>query len=243
MTSPVSALVIVPTYNERENLAALLPALLAHPDLRVLVVDDQSPDGTGAVADRFAAEAPGRVEVLHRSGPRSLGRAYLDGFRRALGTDARVIVQMDADLSHDPAAVPGLVAAAAEADLVIGSRYLNGVSVVNWPLSRLVLSVLANRYVRTVTRLAIHDCTSGFRCWRREALAALPLDRIRSRGYAFFVEMLYEAARAGCRIVEVPIVFVERREGVSKLSWRIALEAAATPWRLVLAAWRRPLRS
>jgi dolichol-phosphate mannosyltransferase len=227
-------LVVVPTYNERDNLAALLPALLAQPGVRVLVVDDASPDGTAEVADRFAASAPNRVEVLHRSGPRGLGLAYVDGLRRALATDARLIVQMDADLSHDPAALPSLVAAAADADVVIGSRYLNGVSVVNWPLSRLLLSVLANRYVRMVTRLRARDCTSGFRCWRRETLAALPLDRIRSHGYAFFVEMLYEAARGGRRIVEVPIIFVERREGVSKLSWRVALEAAAIPWRLVL---------
>jgi dolichol-phosphate mannosyltransferase len=208
-------------------------AALAHDGLRLLVVDDHSPDGTGEIADRLATESAGRVEVLHRAGPRGLGRAYRDGLAQALRTDADLIVQMDADLSHDPRYLPDMVAASAGADLVIGSRYLHGVSVVNWPLHRLALSVFANRYARTVTRVPVRDCTSGFRCWRRDALARIDLHRIRSDGYAFLVEMLYEASRAGCRIAEVPIIFVERRHGVSKLSLRPMLEAAAMPWRVV----------
>jgi dolichol-phosphate mannosyltransferase len=233
-------LAVVPTYNERSNLPALVEAVLHLDGARVLVVDDASPDGTGEIADRLAVETRGRVEVLHRRSPRGLGLAYRDGFRRALQGDDELIVQMDADLSHDPCHLPAMVAATAEADLVIGSRYLHGVSVVNWPLHRLALSVFANRYARTVTRVAVRDCTSGFRCWRREALARVPLDRVRSEGYAFQVEMLYEAARSGCRIAEVPIVFVERRRGVSKLSTRALLEAAVLPWRVVLRTALRP---
>jgi len=230
----MSILVVVPTYNECDNLPLLVHAVLQAPDTRILVVDDASPDGTGAIADRLAADTGGRVEVLHRSGPRGLGRAYRDGLRRALASDAELVVQMDADLSHDPRYLAEMVAASARADLVIGSRYLHGVSVVNWPLHRLALSVFANRYARVVTRLTPRDCTSGFRCWRREALARIPLERIRSEGYAFLVEMLYEAVRAGCRVEEIPIVFVERRRGTSKLSKAVLLEAAATPWRLVV---------
>jgi len=237
----MTTLAVVPTYNERDNLPVLVHAVLQHDDTRVLVVDDASPDGTGEIADRLAAEMAGRVEVLHRSGPRGLGRAYRDGLRRALEGGADLVVQMDADLSHDPRYLPAMIAGCAGgADLVIGSRYLHGVSVVNWPLHRLALSVFANRYARTVTRVAVRDCTSGFRCWRREALARVPLQGIRSDGYAFLVEMLYEAARVGCRIAEVPIIFVERRQGVSKLSAHALLEAAATPWRIVL---RDALRS
>jgi dolichol-phosphate mannosyltransferase len=236
----MNALVVVPTYNERENLAPLLDGVLAHAGTRVLVMDDRSPDGTGAVADELARAWPGRVEVVHRTGPKGFGRSMLDGLSRAARTDAEFVVQMDADLSHDPQYLPQLAAAAAEADLVVGSRYLNGVSVVNWPLRRIMLSTFANHYVRAVTRLPVHDCTSGFRCWRREALSRLPLDRITSEGYSFLVEMLHLAQRAGCRIVESPIIFVERRQGVSKMSSRVLLESAITPWRLVLKGRRLP---
>ena len=235
----MDVLVIVPTYNERENLPALVPAILIHPSTRVLIIDDQSPDGTGAVADRLAAASAGRVEVIHRTGPRGLGRSYLDGMRRALATKADLICQMDADLSHDPEHLPDLIAAAADHDLVIGSRYLNGISVVNWPLRRIALSLVANRYIRAVTWLDVRDCTSGFRCWRRAALSRLSFDDVRSEGYAFLVEMLYEAARHRCRIVEVPIVFVERKQGQSKLSLKVLLESLVTPWRLVLRRHHR----
>jgi dolichol-phosphate mannosyltransferase len=227
----VRPLVIVPTYNERDNLPVIVGRLLQISDLHVLVVDDGSPDGTGAIADSLAA-ADGRVQVLHRTGPRGLGLSYIDGMRHALGTDATHICQMDADLSHDPADLPRLLDASQQADLVIGSRYVRGGRVENWPLWRMVLSGFANLYVRAITRLPIADCTSGFRCWRREALERIPLDRIRSDGYAFLVELAWEAVTAGCSIAQVPITFVERREGASKLSGGVILESVVLPWRL-----------
>jgi len=230
----MSVLVIIPTYNEIESLEEAVTGVLRHPDFGVLVVDDNSPDGTGALADRLAGENPGRVAVMHRTGDRGLGRSYLDGFRLALGTEARFVCQMDADLSHDPKYLPAMVSMAEKHDLVLGSRYMNGVSVANWPLRRLVLSIAANRYVRIITGLGVTDCTSGFRCWRREALAQIDLDAIKSHGYAFLTELLYRAHRMGMSIAEVPIIFVERREGRSKLSGGIFLEAVWMPWRLRL---------
>ena len=230
----MNALVVTPTYNERENLPILVEGVLKHDGFRVLVVDDGSPDGTGAVADALAAAHPGRVEVLHRSGVRGLGRSYVDGLQRALRTDAELIFQMDADLSHNPEYLPALAAAAQQYDVVIGSRYLNGVSVVNWPLRRIFLSAFANRYIRAVTNLSPSDCTSGYRCWRRETLARIPLGRVFSDGYAFLVEMLFRASRDGCRIGEVPIIFVERRQGQSKVSKAVLIESLIIPWRLRL---------
>jgi dolichol-phosphate mannosyltransferase len=227
-------LVVTPTYNERENLPLLAAGVLAHANFRMLVVDDGSPDGTGAIADELARQHPGRVEVMHRTGPRGRGRSYVDGLRQAIAQpDVDLVCQMDADLSHNPEYLPALAAAASEYDVVIGSRYLNGVSVVNWPLHRIFLSAFANRYIRTVTSLTPNDCTSGFRCWRRESLAKLPLDRMVSDGYAFLVEMLFEARRVGCRIGEVPIIFVERRQGQSKVSSAVLIESLITPWRLL----------
>jgi dolichol-phosphate mannosyltransferase len=200
-----------------------------------MVVDDGSPDGTGAIADGLAAEYPGRVEVVHRTGQRGLGRSYIEGLKKAIAQpDVDLVCQMDADLSHDPEYLPNLVRATADHDVVIGSRYLQGVSVVNWPLHRIVLSAFANRYIRMVTSLTPNDCTSGFRCWRREALARLPLDAMVSDGYAFLVEMLFEARRRDCRIGEVPIIFVERRQGQSKVSGAVLFESLITPWRLIL---------
>jgi dolichol-phosphate mannosyltransferase len=227
-------LVLLPTYNERDNLPVIADRLLAYADLRVLVIDDGSPDGTGQIADGIAAASHGRLTVLHRSGRRGLGRSYLDGMRAALATDAELILQMDADLSHDPKYVPDLIAAAAGYDVVIGSRYLQGVSVVNWPLRRLILSTFANWYVRTITRIHVRDCTAGFRCWRRDAIALLPLDRIVSDGYSFQVETLYLALEAGCTVGEVPIIFVERRVGSSKISGGVIRESFFTPWRMAL---------
>jgi dolichol-phosphate mannosyltransferase len=228
------ALVVVPTYNERDNLPLLARGVLAHDGFRLLIVDDGSPDGTGALADSLAETYPGRVEVMHRTGPRGLGRSYVDGLRHALQSGADLIFQMDADLSHSPEYLPALAAAAADHELVIGSRYVTGVSVVNWPLHRIFLSAFANRYVRAVTGVSVADCTSGFRCWRREALARLPLDSMVSNGYAFLVEMLFEASRRGCRIGEVPIIFIERRQGQSKVSGRVLAESLIVPWRLRL---------
>jgi dolichol-phosphate mannosyltransferase len=230
----MNALVVVPTYNERDNLPLLVQGVLAHEGFRMLVVDDGSPDGTGAVADELASKHPGRIEVMHRTGPRGLGRSYVDGLQRALQTDAELIFQMDADLSHNPEYLPALAAGAATYDVVIGSRYLNGVSVVNWPLHRIFLSTFANRYIKAVTQLSPSDCTSGFRCWRREALAKIPLGHVASAGYAFLVEMLFRAAQNGSRIGEVPIIFVERRQGQSKVSKAVLLESLITPWRLRL---------
>jgi dolichol-phosphate mannosyltransferase len=231
----MNVLVVTPTYNERENLPLLAAGVLKHDGYRLLVVDDGSPDGTGAIADQLAADHPGRVEVIHRSGVRGLGRSYIDGLLHAI-TEARAdfICQMDCDLSHDPAYLPSLVSAAATHDLVIGSRYMNGgVSVVNWPVHRILLSAFGNRYIRFVTSLAASDCTSGYRCWRREALARLPIGAMVSDGYAFLVEMLYEAKQRGFRIGEVPIIFVERRLGQSKLSSNVLIESLIMPWRLV----------
>jgi len=231
-----TALIVVPTYNELTNLPVLAAALMEHPNLRLLVVDDQSPDGTGELADRLARHYAGRIRVLHRTGRRGLGRSYVDGLREALREPVDVICQMDADLSHDPVQLPALIAAADQHDVVIGSRYVPGGRVVNWPLRRRLLSRFANFYVRTVTRLVVRDCTSGYRCWRRDALAALPLDRLGSDGYAFLVEILYAAARRGCRVTEVPITFVERRRGESKLSRDVVVESAIAPWRIIADA-------
>ena len=234
------ALVIVPTYNERENLPVLVDGLLRHQNVRVLVVDDQSPDGTGGVADDLARRHPGRIEVMHREERRGLGRSYVDGIRRAVREPVDVICQMDADLSHDPCHLPDLIAATSTADIVIGSRYMPGGAIVNWPWRRRLLSRLANCYIRLITRLAARDCTSGYRCWRREALAAGPLDRTGSEGYSFLVEMLFAASAAGLKFAEVPITFVERRQGESKLSRGVLVESAITPWRLI--ASRRTAR-
>jgi dolichol-phosphate mannosyltransferase len=231
-----TVLIVVPTYNELANLPVLVAGLMEQPNLRLLVVDDQSPDGTGALADRLARDHAGRIRVLHRTGRRGLGRSYVDGLREALREPVDIICQMDADLSHDPVQLPALIAAADLNDVVIGSRYVPGGRVVNWPLRRRLLSRFANFYVRTVTRLAVRDCTSGYRCWRRDALAGLPLDRLGSDGYAFLVEMLYAAARRGCRVAEVPITFVERRRGESKLSRAVVVESAIAPWRIIADA-------
>jgi dolichol-phosphate mannosyltransferase len=232
VTAP-AALVIVPTFNERDNLPVLLEVLMLQPNVNVLVVDDHSPDGTGQVADALARTNPGRVDVMHRTERPGLGRSYIDGIRSALDRPVDVICQMDADLSHDPRHLPSLIAAAAGADVIIGSRYVPGGAIVNWPRRRRILSRAANVYIRAVTRLTPRDCTSGYRCWRREALARLPLDRFTSEGYSFLIEMLHVAAGKGLRMTEVPITFVERRLGESKLTTGVLLESAIAPWRLV----------
>ena len=228
-----SVLVIVPTYNERENLGVLVPRLLAIEGLRLLIVDDGSPDGTGAEADRLATGSGGRLTVMHRTGPRGLGRSYVDAMQAGVTAGVRFICQMDADLSHDPDDLRRLLAAGAGADLVIGSRYVPGGTLHNWPRYRLWLSAFANWYVRAITGLRIRDCTSGFRCWRRDLLARLPLAHMASDGYAFQVEMAWEATQAGATIVEAPITFVERRQGSSKLSGAVIAESVWLPWRLV----------
>ena len=227
-----SALVVIPTYNERENLPVLVESLMRLENIRVLVVDDQSPDGTGQVADDLSRRFSGRVSVLHRTSARGYGRSCLDGLRQAVTERVDVVCQMDADLSHDPKDLPAIIAAAGRADMIIGSRYVAGGQIVNWPLRRRLLSRFANSYIRMVTRMDARDCTSGYRCWRRDALATLPFDGIFSDGYSFLVEMLFRTARRGHRIAEVPITFVERRVGESKLSMGVLAESVITPWRL-----------
>jgi dolichol-phosphate mannosyltransferase len=230
---PERALVIIPTYNERENITRIIPAVLAQDErLEVLVVDDGSPDGTGDLVDRIAAENP-RVHALHRSGKLGLGTAYVAGFRWALESDYRYIFEMDADFSHNPDRLPKFLEAIQSADVVLGSRYQNGqINVVNWPISRLFLSYSANIYARHVTGLQVFDATGGFKCFRREVLEAIDLSDVRSNGYAFQIEMTFRAWKKGFRIMEIPIVFVDRTEGSSKMSKRIVREAVWMVWRL-----------
>ena len=228
-------LVILPTYNEAENLAQIVPAILDQdPRLEVLVVDDNSPDGTGALADQLVS-AFARVHVLHRERKEGLGKAYLAGFRWGLDQGFHRILEMDADFSHDPKFLPRMLAASEEADLVLGSRYQTGVNVINWPMSRLLLSYTANLYVRWVTGMPLTDATGGFKCFRREVLAALPFERIRSNGYAFQIEMSFRAWKKKFRLVEIPIVFTDRVEGTSKMNRAIVREAIWMVWWLWLA--------
>ena len=232
------ALVVVPTYNEAPNLPNLVPQILSQdPRLEVLVVDDASPDGTGRIADGLVRDNP-RVHVLHREGKLGLGTAYLAGFRWALDQGYDFVFEMDADLSHDPAHLPQFLKAAATADLVLGSRYLGGrVTVVNWPIGRLMLSYWANVYARWVTGLRIWDLTGGFKCFRSRVLQAIDLSQVRSNGYAFQIEMSVRAWRKGFKLAEVPIVFVDRTEGQSKMNRKIVREAIWMVPRLRLLGW------
>ena len=227
-------LVVVPTYNERVNLPLVVPAILQQdPRIDVLVVDDNSPDGTGQLADEVAASTS-RVHVLHRPNKSGLGKAYLAGFQWALAKRYDLIFEMDADFSHDPKFLGDFVRAAANADLVIGSRYRAGVNVINWPISRLLLSIGANQYARWITGLPLADSTGGFKCFRREVLEAIDFEKVRSNGYAFQIEMSFRAWKKGFRLVEVPIVFTDRVEGQSKMNKRIVREAIWMVWWLRL---------
>ena len=232
------ALVVIPTYNEAPNLPNIVPQVLAQdPRLEVLVVDDGSPDGTGQIADRLAQESP-RVHAVHRAGKLGLGTAYIAGFRWALERGYDYVFEMDADFSHDPTHLPAFLKAVASADLVLGSRYLGGkVTVVNWPMGRLMLSYFANVYARWVTGLRIWDLTGGFKCFRSRVLQAIDLSRVRSNGYAFQIEMSVRAWRKGFKLAEVPIVFVDRTEGQSKMNRKIVREAIWMVPRLRLQAW------
>jgi dolichol-phosphate mannosyltransferase len=236
----LEALVVIPTYNEKENIRRIIDAVLGQgAGIEVLVVDDNSPDGTGAIVDELSKTAP-RVHVIHREGKMGLGSAYIAGFKWALaGTDAKYVFEMDADFSHDPGAIPEFLRAIADCDLVVGSRYLYGITVVNWPLKRLMLSTGANIYTRKVTGLPLKDSTGGFKCFRREVLEALPLDTIRSDGYSFQIEMNFFCWKKGFRIREIPIIFTDRRVGVSKMSRKIVWEAAFMVWRLRFMSPRR----
>ena len=229
----METLVIIPTYNEKENIVEIMGAVLKlGSGIELLVIDDNSPDGTGRIVDSMAAVNP-RVHVIHRPGKLGLGSAYITGFKWALAnTGAKYVFEMDADFSHDPQAIPQFQEAIMTNDLVIGSRYIRGISVVNWPLERLILSYAANRYTHYVTGLPIRDATGGFKCFRREVLEALPLDRIKSDGYSFQIEVNFICWKKGFRIAEIPILFVDRRVGISKMSKKIVREAAFMVWRL-----------
>jgi dolichol-phosphate mannosyltransferase len=227
------ALVIIPTYNERQNVSRIIEQILARDErLDVLVVDDGSPDGTGEVVEQIKETNP-RVDIIHRPRKLGLGTAYIAGFKWALAREYAYVFEMDADFSHDPAHLPQFLEAIQTADLVIGSRYRDGrVTVVNWPVGRLLLSFAANVYARVITGLQLFDSTAGFKMFRREVLQAIELDAVRSSGYAFQIEMNFRAWKKGFRIVEIPIVFVDRTEGESKMSRRIVREAVWMVWRL-----------
>jgi len=233
----VEALIIVPTYNERENIEALIgqiQTLDTEVELGILVVDDNSPDGTGESVEQLSKTRRG-VHVLHRPRKLGLGSAYIAGFQWALARpEVKYVFEMDADFSHDPGAIKTFLAEIGKADLVLGSRYLNGVTVINWPLSRLILSVGANIYTRVVTGMPLKDATGGFKCFRREVLESLPLDRIKSDGYSFQIEVNFIVWKKGFRMKEIPIVFVDRTAGTSKMSRRIVYEAAFLVWKLRL---------
>ncbi len=226
--------VVVPTYNEAENLPKLVSALFSLPlDLRVLVVDDNSPDGTGRVADKLSVKYPDRVSVLHRPGKLGLRSAYLNGFQKVLEGDAEAVVQMDADFSHDPTALVEMANMLAHKDIVLGSRYVKGGSVdERWPAWRKSLSAFGNYYARTILRMPMRDVTTGYRIWRREVLQQIPFERIQSNGYVFLVEMMYLAHCLEFKIDEYPIYFADRRWGKSKMSFRIQLEAAFRIWQV-----------
>jgi dolichol-phosphate mannosyltransferase len=228
--------IVIPTYNEAENLPRLVSAVLALPlpDLRILVVDDNSPDGTGQLAEQLGQQHPGKISVIHRAGKMGLGTAYIAGFKQALADGAEAILQMDADFSHPVDKIPVLTLALASHDIVIGSRYVSGGSVdENWPVWRKFLSGFGNFYARTLLGLHIRDVTGGFRLWSAAALKAMPLDRVRSNGYVFQVEMGYVASRMGYTFAEIPIYFADRRWGKSKMNFRIQLEAALRTWSLL----------
>lgn len=228
----MKGLVIVPTYNEAENIPQLVPRVLGQdPGLEMLVVDDNSVDGTGNLIEDLMKTEP-RLHCLHRPGKMGLGTAYVDGFRYALERDYELIFEMDADFSHDPDSLPAFLEAIEDADLVIGSRYLNGVTVVNWPLSRLILSYGANLYTRIITWMPVKDATGGFKCFRRETLERIDLSRVHSDGYGFQIEMNFKVWRKGLRVKEIPILFVDRRVGVSKMNGRIIREAMGLVWKL-----------
>lgn len=230
---PPSVTVVIPTYNERENLATLVPRILALGDaFGILVVDDNSPDGTGAIADQLATAHPGRVQVLHRPRKEGIGRAYIAGFQAALATDPALIVEMDADHSHNPDDLPRLVAATRDYDLVLGSRYVPGGRTVGWPLHRQLISRVGGRYARLVLGVPIHDPTGGFKVFRRATLEAIDLPTIHSDGYCFQIETTYRALRRGFRVTELPITFTDRVAGKSKLSRRVVFEAMLVVWKL-----------
>lgn len=233
-------MVVIPTYNERDNIERLVREILVQgDDIDTLIVDDNSPDGTGEIVDAMAAANP-RIHVIHRAGKLGLGSAYRTGFKYALEKGAEYIAEMDADFSHNPAMLPLFLEKIKEYDLVIGSRYLNGVSVVNWPIRRLILSYCASVYTRMITGLKISDCTGGFKCFRRNVLESIELDKVKSDGYSFQIEMNYRCVEKGFRVGEIPIIFIDRHAGSSKMSKKIVREAVVMVWKLKLGSlWRK----
>jgi dolichol-phosphate mannosyltransferase len=230
-------IIVIPTYNEADNIERLTAAVIAQqPEVHILIVDDSSPDGTGEIADRLVEENrdSGKLFVMHRPAKDGLGRAYIAGFSWALERGYDAVVEMDADFSHDPMFLDSILKAGESTDVVIGSRYLNGISVINWPLRRILLSLGANQYVRSIIRVPIHDCTSGFRLYRRHVLESIGLSNVHSNGYSFQVEMTFRAFLAGFRIVEVPIIFMERRAGQSKMNKGVIWESMKMPIKLRL---------
>lgn len=229
----MKVIIVIPTYNERVNLPNLVPEILKlDPAYEILIVDDNSPDGTGEMAEELARQYTGRIHVMHRAGKMGLGSAYREGFQYALTNGADNVFEMDADFSHDPKYLPEFIKLMKDYDVVIGSRYKNGISVVNWPIRRLILSWMATKYVRLVTGLKLTDCTTGYKCFSRKALEALPLEQIISNGYSFQIEVNYRLTKLGFRIGELPIVFVDRHSGTSKMSGHIIREALYVVWKL-----------
>lgn len=243
MSNPVNdSLVIIPMYNEKENARAIIEAVLSlKPCFDVLVIDDNSPDGTAAIVKELIAEHPGRVHIVERKGKLGLGTAYIAGFKWGLEHDYEYIIEMDADFSHNPADLPAMRAACADEgyDVSVGSRYVSGVNVVNWPMGRVLMSYYASTYVRFVTRMKVRDTTAGFVCYRRRVLATMDLDKIKFKGYAFQIEMKFTALKCGFRIKEVPIIFVNRVLGTSKMSSGIFSEAVFGVIRLKMGSWFR----
>ncbi len=237
----MNAVIIIPTYNEAANIEALVYSILNQAaGVHILIVDDNSPDGTGDIADRLVHDPSTRqrVHVMHRAEKEGLGRAYIAGFQWALARHYDAMIEMDADFSHDPLYLQSMITAADSADVVIGSRYLNGISVINWPLRRILLSWFANQYVQRITRLPVNDCTGGYRLYRRRVLEAIDLAGVRSNGYSFQVEMTFRAKLAGFQISEVPIIFMERRAGVSKMNRKVIWESMQMPIKLRLTEQR-----
>lgn len=235
----MKGIVVIPTFNERSNIARLVREIFQLvPELHILVVDDNSPDGTARVVTDLQDEFQ-NLHLLQRTACRSFGKSYIDGMKQALAMGAELILQMDADYSHNPRYILKFLEVIQHCDLAIGSRYMNGVSVVNWPIRRLVLSVGANTYVRWITGLKVLDATSGYKCWRREVLEAMDLDSIHSDGYAFQIEIIYQASQLGFQLQEVPIIFIDRTSGTSKISRNMVREAMLLPWKL----WLRALAS
>ena len=234
MTQPPRALVIIPTYNEKESIAAIIAEVLDQdPRISILVVDDNSPDGTGQIVDVLAAQEK-RISVLHRQKKEGLGQAYIAGFRWAIAADYDFIFEMDADFSHRPEYLKDFLEAIEQNDLVLGSRYVSGINVINWPMSRLLLSYGANIYARVVTGLPVVDATGGFKCFRRQVLEAIDLDKVHASGYGFQIEMSMRAWKKGFRVKEIPIIFYDRTAGVSKMSMKIMWEAILLVWTLRL---------